>query len=375
MEVKELKQMLVQVGKLDLSDPPVLLVSGNDENVFDTILEHVERRLTAHEAVVHSFSGEPGDAERFLEEIFNIPLFSPYRLLVFRHSEDSLPSILAREAKRKGPQGDLSRRPDNTAILLQYAGVPPKGFLKSLGSNLVHYVSRDIYAEKLESTIEQLAHGAGLVLTEEALHEIKERTPPRTGALQSAMERLKDLLPAEKRKSVGLEDVREVLFPRVGWNLFRLVDSLFSGDFQAYQSEMRSYNAKTDSFLSLLSQILRRTNELRHYRLGASLSMKPGEMATFLGIQGRHEFVQKKILHAREWEKNRFSPERLDRIYGFLVDVGQSFRSNVGADHHSSFFDFHAIQIFFPERVSGSRQSVDPAKIRSDYSASPAAKQ
>ncbi|MBU44042.1 MAG: hypothetical protein CMN76_12540 [Spirochaetaceae bacterium] len=347
MEIKDLKQFYQQLSKMDVQAPPVVLVSGNDETIFDSVLEKLESKMTPLEAVITTFSGEPGDGERFLEELFNIPLFSPYRMIVFRHAEQVLPQLLAKESRKDTYQTDLSSRPDATLLVLQHEGSPNKGFLKSLGSNVLHYVSRDIFAEKLEQTIEQMAHSSGLILSEEALHEIKERTPPRTGALQSALQRLKDLVPPEKHKSVSLEDVREVLFPRVGWNLFRLVDSLFSGDVSAYRAELQSYNASTDSFLTLMSQILRRVNELRHYRLGASMSMKPAEMAGFLGIQGRHEFVQKKILQQRDTEKNRFSPDRLERIYDFLVDAGEAFRSNVRPEHHKAYFDFQAMELFF----------------------------
>lgn len=348
MEVKDLKQFYQKLSQLDPQNPPVVLVSGTDESIFDEILKKLESKMQSLEPVITTFSGEPGDGERFLEEVFNIPLFSPYRMIVFRHAEGVLPALFSRDSSRDSYQTDLSSRPEGTLLVIQHEGAVGKALQKSLGSKTLHYVSRDIFAEKLEQTIEQLAHSAGLILSQEALYEIKERTPPRTGALQSALQRLKDLLPADKHKSVSLEDVREVLFPRVGWNLFRLVDSLFSGDVIAYRAEIQSYNVSTDSFLSLLSQILRRANEIRHYRLGASMSMRPAEMAQFLGIQGRHEFVQKKIMQQRDQEKNRFSNERLEKIYDFLVDAGESFRSNVRLEHQKSYFDFKAMEIFFP---------------------------
>ena len=182
MEIKDLKQFYQQLSKLDPQSPPVVIVSGSDESIFDSVLEKLEAKMAPLQAVLTTFSGEPGDGERFLEEVFNIPLFSPYRMIVFRHSDQVLPALLTRESKRDAYQTDLSARPDATLLVLQYEGVPNKGFLKALGSNALHYVSRDIFAEKLEQTIEQLAHSAGLILSEEALHEIKERTPPRTGA-------------------------------------------------------------------------------------------------------------------------------------------------------------------------------------------------
>lgn len=346
MEIKDLKQFYQKLDGIDPQNPPVVLVSGSDESIFDSVLKKLETVVASVEPVITTFSGEPGDGEKFLEEVYNIPLFSPYRMIVFRHAEAVLPALLAKG--RDGYQKDLSGRPDATLLLIQFEGAVPKGMLKSLGSPILHYVSRDIFAEKLEQAIEQMAHSAGLILSEDALHEIKERTPPRTGALQSALQRLKDLIPPEKHKSVSLDDVREVLFPRVGWNLFRLVDSLFAGDVTGYRGEIQSYNASTDSFLTLLSQILKRANEIRHYRLGASMGMRPVEMAQFLGIQGRHEFVQKKIMQQRDAEKNRFSNERLERIYDFLVEAGEAFRSNVRVEHQRSYFDFKAMEIFFP---------------------------
>ncbi|MCB1305591.1 MAG: hypothetical protein KDK37_14990 [Leptospiraceae bacterium] len=355
MDVKDIKQLYQAIGKIDPQSPPSILVSGTDDSIFDSVLEKVEARIASVGPEITSFGGEPGDGERFLEEIFNIPLFGSMRLLVFRHAEQYLAGILSKDSKRDAYQSNLGNRPDATLLLIQYSGAPSKGFIKSLGSDLIHYVSRDIYAEKLESTIEQLAHTMGLVLQEDALHELKERTPPRTGAIQNNLQRLKDQLASDKRKNISLADVRDVLFPRVGWNLFRLVDSLFIGDLMAYRSEIMSYNASTDSFLSLLSQILRRANELRYYRLGSSMSMKPAEMSNFLGIQGRHEFVQKKILQQREREKNRFNMDRIEKIYDFLTEAGEAFRSNVRPEHHRTYFDFHAMQLFFP----GELQSAD----------------
>ncbi|MCB1165512.1 MAG: hypothetical protein KDK33_05135, partial [Leptospiraceae bacterium] len=255
MDVKDIKQLYQAIGKIDPQSPPSILVSGTDDSIFDSVLEKVEARIASVGPEITSFGGEPGDGERFLEEIFNIPLFGSMRLLVFRHAEQYLAGILSKDSKRDAYQSNLGNRPDATLLLIQYSGAPSKGFIKSLGSDLIHYVSRDIYAEKLESTIEQLAHTMGLVLQEDALHELKERTPPRTGAIQNNLQRLKDQLASDKRKNISLADVRDVLFPRVGWNLFRLVDSLFIGDLMAYRSEIMSYNASTDSFLSLLSQI------------------------------------------------------------------------------------------------------------------------
>ena len=86
------------------------------------------------------------------------------------------------------------------------------------------------------------------------------------------------------------------------------------------------------------------------------MSMKPAEMSNFLGIQGRHEFVQKKILQQREREKNRFNMDRIEKIYDFLTEAGEAFRSNVRPEHHRTYFDFHAMQLFFPGELQSAER-------------------
>ena len=179
MEVKDLKQFYQKLSQLDPQNPPVVLVSGTDESIFDEVLKKLEAKMQSFEPVITTFSGEPGDGERFLEEVFNIPLFSPYRMIVFRHAEAVLPALLSRDSSRDSYQTDLSSRPDATLLVIQHEGTVGKALQKALGSKTLHYVSRDIFAEKLEQAIEQMAHGAGLILSQEALYEIKERTQKR----------------------------------------------------------------------------------------------------------------------------------------------------------------------------------------------------
>ena len=52
MEIKDLKQFYQQLSKLDPQSPPVVIVSGSDESIFDSVLEKLEAKMAPLQAVL-----------------------------------------------------------------------------------------------------------------------------------------------------------------------------------------------------------------------------------------------------------------------------------------------------------------------------------
>ena len=90
MEFKDLPGFHKHLDKLDLESPGVMMVSGSDVAAADGIIDRFRHRLRKeigqYETIL--FSGESGDDLRFIEEIANVPLFSPYRFILVRQGDE-----------------------------------------------------------------------------------------------------------------------------------------------------------------------------------------------------------------------------------------------------------------------------------------------
>lgn len=337
----DVREITTQISKSDADQPLLIVASGEDQDIFDTIVKSAKDTLHKEGPYEISFySGEPDDGAHFIENVSNMPLFAPRRLFVFRQSETGLKLLL-----QKGRQPVAV--PDRTWILLQYNGEPPAQFYKTLVAKTIKYSSKTIFPEKLEEEILKIAHKLKLSLDDEALHEIRERIRPKSGAIESALTTVKNQLDPQRKGHATGDDIRDILFPKTGWNVFRLVDSVFAGDIATFQSEVSSYNASEDSFLAVLRSMLTRLDQIRKAGVGASLGMNFEELASLLGIQNRHQFFQKKTIQRLTTERQRFSPEKLTKAYDVITEMSFQFRSTVPAHRQTVFFQERILEVFF----------------------------
>lgn len=337
----DVSEVTSQISKCDPETALLIVASGDDSEVFDQIIQSAKdtlKKVGPFEATY--YSGEPDDYSNFMENVSNMPLFAPHRLFVFRQSEIGLKNFLKKD-QQPVPV------PDRTWVLLQYNGDPPAQFYKVLLAKTIKYSSKSIFPEKLEEEIIKIASRLKLRLDEEAMHDIRERIQPRAGAIEAALKRIQELLHPDQKGHVTGNDVREILFPRMGWNAFRLVDSIFSGDIATFQSELKSYNPPEDSFLAILRSMLTRLDQIRKASVGASLGMQFQELSTLLGIQNRHQFYQKKTIQRLTAERQRFHKDKLTAAYDVIVDMSFQFRSNVPASRQSIYFQEKILSVFF----------------------------
>lgn len=344
VQVKDSHELLAKLKGIDIGQPPVILVSGSDPSVFDHTEDFLRSQLLKHETVeLVLLTGEQNDAAILVDEIFNLPLFSPYRLFIVKNAEPIFRYLLSKG--RTAEQRNFSNLPERTLLALYYEGQPEKAMLKLFGDRLLHLHTKNLYAENMEEAIRRSAMQLRLQLTEEALLEIRERVPPREGAVQDALIRLQKM--HSKDHAVTLEEVRDILFPKAGWDMFRLVDACFSGDVHTFSREMMKFNPPEDNFLALLKQLLNRTDELRRYRICKGLNLSADEIIAAIGLKNRHPFIQKKALKRLSEEARRFGTEKLERLYAVITETSIAFRSNVPADQQPLFFEKKALDIFF----------------------------
>ena len=333
---------------VNLDTPDVVVLSGSDTSVFpgtvETVRALLEKKVGSFE--VTTFSGEPDDDRRFQEEIFNIPLFAPYRLVIVRQGHDVFRQAVQSPSVATALQEEFSRLPDRTFILIEYAGDPGARFLKLFGDRLHHSVSRDLYSNQVLDVILGLSKRIGVQLTEEALHEFKEKIEPRGGVIELALQRLKERLPPGE-KEIGVEALREVLFPHPGMNVFALVDALYAGNHRVVERELGHFNPPEDNFFVIFKLMLNRANEIRRAAVARSHGTRDDELVKMLGLKGRPPFIQKKILQRLHAEVPRYWPDRLGHVYDFLFEMQVDFRYTVPVAHQPAVFQEKILPIFF----------------------------
>lgn len=350
LELKDPQAFFKQLDKLDLENPEAILVSGADLDLADQALSRLRRRL-AREIGSFEFSvyaGEPGDAEKLAEELFNIPLFAPYRLFLLRQGQRIAESITQSSALSFVYSEGFQRFPGRTLLLISYEGAPSARFLKLLHGRFAHLPTRELYANQMGDAVTQAARRLQLHLSEDAIAMLREQAPPRAGAVEALLERLHDMLPEEQRKAtLGPMQVRDVLFPTMGVNPFALTDALFSGDFPAAAREVSRFHPNTDNFFGILKVILKRTDEIRKASICLHLAMNDQELLERLDLKGRPPFVQKKILARLKFEVNRFSGRDLSKIYELLIELQQEFRSQTPPARQRLIFEERVLGAFF----------------------------
>lgn len=353
MEVKDLPGFQRHLDKLPLEAPGVVMISGSDPAVADSQIERLRQRLRKEigEFETLLFSGETGDDHRFIEEIANVPLFAPYRLIIVRQAEELFRVPLQSKSQHAGYVSAFAQAPQRTAIFLVYSGSAPQKLVKLFqGCGLLHLATRDLFSNQILDQIRAAAKRLQLNLGEEGLHLLRESIDPKSGAIEQVLQRLRDHLPPEARAEgtpIKLDAIREVLFPGQGINAFTLVDSLFALDQRGVERELIRFNPASDNFFSVLKIMLNRTDEIRKARTGIGMGMQDGELIDFLGLKSRPPFIQKKILSRLKMEVNTFKPQRLEMIYEMLIEIQNEFRSNVPPARQNLIFQRHTSDIFF----------------------------
>lgn len=348
-EVRDLSELLRRLKEMNLDVPEVVLVSGSDADLIDSVLEAIRQRLHSEVGGFETtvFSGEAADGYRFQEMTFNIPLFSPYRLMLVRQADEAFRDVIASKKDLALLSQNFAAMPDRTFVVMQFAGDPSSAFQKSIGPRLLHLHTRELFSNQVVEAIRSAARKHKLQLEEEAIHELRERVEPRSGAIDVAMIRLREALPPEAKSSVTVEHVRDILYPVAGMNNFDFVDSLFHLDQRAVEREFTRFFEGSDNLLGLLKLILNRTDEIRRARIGKSLGMNDSELVQLLGLKNRPPFIQQKILKRLQSESSLFDAPLLGRVYDMLIQLQIDFRGVVPKPRQITVLQERLQEVFF----------------------------
>ncbi len=329
--------------------PESLIVSGKDLTLFDMAVAHARKRLErkGEPYEVTLLSGEVGDDAIFYREVFHVPLFSPYRLIIVRKGETLFAPIVSTPNLLQKMGVDFKKVPDRTWILIEFSGNAPQKFLDQFGDGLIHIATKELYENQAHETILATLKRLNLRLEEDALYELMQRIEPGTGVIERSLTRLKDLLPPERNGVGTIEDVREILYPAPGMNPFKLVDAIFERQHSGVRKELNRFNPQVDSLFPVLKIMLNRTNEIRKAAVGIAHGMGDAELVNLLDMKGKHPFIQKKNLRALRGDIQRYRQEELNGIYRMLIDLQNDFRTRTGAEKQLIIFEERLLRHFF----------------------------
>ncbi len=342
-DIKSFHDLSTALAHMPLEEPPVILLSGEDGDLFDMALEKVRHRLAREAGSVELtvLSGEQGDEQKLLLDLYNIPLFAPYRIFVVRQAHDVLKSLSG--ARQKAGLGSL---PPRTLLLLDWRGRPPAWAERLFGDRCLHLSSREVYDNRMLETVLGAEKRVGVRLTDEARDLFVEAVERKEGAIERALVRLRERLPKDKLSSVSAELLREILLPDVGFDVFALVDALFARDFAIVERELARFHPNIDNYFAVLKIMLSRADELRRCMMARHMGMSDAQVAELIGIKNRPPFIQKKILSRLAQETSLYGGARLLGIYDMLIDLQHEFRSRVPLHRQSLVFSERVREVF-----------------------------
>lgn len=348
MTIKDLYNLHKELDGMDLEKPKILLISGSDAQSLDALLVRIRKRLRAEigqfESIV--FTAENGEDNRLLQEVFNVPLFSPYRLLIIKQADVIFKNILASTTRLKSLKGQFQTMPDRTWLIIQYDGKVPAKMTGLFKDRLLHLVTKELYLNQIPDLIKSVCHKLHLKMEPDAMHYFTENITPKVSEIESRLAVLKELF-NDPDHIVKTEEIREILFPGQGCNPFALIDGMFSANRHIVERELIHFNANIDHFMAIFKLMLMRTNEIRKTRIAKAAQVRDDELMQLLGHKSKHPFVQKKIIGRLQTECRRFDYEFLGKVYDLLIQLEIGFRSNVNHKQKMILFKQRIYQLFF----------------------------
>lgn len=341
MHVKSLEDLLKAIKEYPREESLVVIVSGKDTQIFNMISSYVEKEKFKNIPVeITVLTGEQEDFSFFLNDIHNFPLFIPHRLYIIKQGQIVLKNV---------KELIFEEIPPKTWILIEYEDQFPLKILKINDSKLLHFETKILYENQIDQFLHSLGKKYQLQFSEEAINEIKLLFPPKESILRSVVMNIKKTIAFESDNIyyVTYEDIRNIFYPSIGWDIFKIIEASFNKDLQTFLVEIEKYNPPEDTFVTLLKNFLNKTNELRQFLISKQLNLSEKEILKYINADKKPIFIQKKILVQLERLSSMYSLEMLETIYNFLVEMAFSFRQNIPDEYKKTIFIKRAIQIFF----------------------------
>lgn len=211
--------------------PKVTLVWGSDPSLTSRRIRELAHQYagTASGDAIEEFDADQADesegaqVENILSALFTPPMFSPLRVMMLRSADAAPKSLLDRL------QDALGRIGDETVLLVEWRGKPPKGLLDSFAAHgeVVGVDAPSKQRDRAAWVAEQFS-AAGVRLDAEALRLVVDHVGEEMGRVPVLAETLAGV--AVGRRKLTAEDVAPYLVGAAVRPVWDLTDAIDAGD-------------------------------------------------------------------------------------------------------------------------------------------------
>lgn len=345
MQFRKFEDLLKAIKKYPVDEGLIVVIYGKDVLLFNTVVDFVEKEVYKNVPVeISLFTGEQEDLKTFINDLYNFSLFIPHRLYILKQAHSVLKNL---------KNFVFKSIPEKTWILLEFEGDYPEKLFRIDSNRIFLYETKILYDNQIDEFIHSIARELHLQLSEEAIQYLKLFFPPRESVLRTAIYNIRNVLENQQGRKdtyfVTYEDIRTVFYRIGGWDMFKIIEAMFGRDLLTFLVEVEKYNPPEDNYSVLLKNLLIRVDELRKYLIGKKVNFTQKELLTLTKADKKPPFIQKKILQQLETYSHRYSLEKLEKIYKFLVDVAFAFRSNIEEEKKKIIFIEKSIETFFTD--------------------------
>ena len=344
----------IELEKLKEMPPQVLVFCSEDSYEFDLIVDLYKSKLSnfkeSLEIIV--FVSEPGDLEKLFSELGNLSMFSSLKLIIIKSAAELFKPVLSVKAKKM--YETLKHHTQNLAeklfIVIHYndKDVPDKlTSLFAVKTGLIK--NKEYYLNERKDALDLILDYEKVSLDHQAFDEFVYKVTATTGSYIKNIRKLKLVL---NKRAFTQEDIQNVLFDTSEFNPFYMTDYLFSNNIPEFYKEftkLQSSHDYTASFLSLLTSLLNRTDEMRKAKV-LFARMKNMDDYKFNEIMGFSSYSDKRKAFLKsklKRETSMFNERSLSFLYDLLVRLNIMFKTSPIRSEIDLFFSQKIRELFF----------------------------
>lgn len=336
-EIQEFKTVLEVLRLSTLEKLPRIFIYVSQESFeFDLIVDHYKQlynKLTEpYETVV--YVAEEGEQENLFSELFNMSMFSSWKLILIKFGNNFFKPILSKgyEEYVKNFKRSLPHLDEKISLLIHYDKKEiPFGLSALFLDKFALLKSKVLYPNERLKELESILKTEKITFDVDASDEFIHRIPPYSGAYIKNIQKLKFLIP---KKHYTKEDIQEGLFASSEFNPFHLVDCVFQNNRLEFYKEFSKIKEHEDSvgyILSFLANFLNRLDEVRKAKIlfkAENYLENSEEFFRHLKMEGYSSGRKYHVKERLKKEIHIFNDEVLDFCYETIIDLNLKLKTS-----------------------------------------------
>ncbi len=335
-EIQEFKTILEVLRLNDLEKLPKIFIYVAQESFeFDLLVDHYKQLYNQlnepYETVI--YVAEEGEQESLFSEMFNMSMFSSWKLIIVKSGSNFFKPIFTEAYKEyvKNFKRSLPHLDQKISLLIHYDKKEiPTALSSLLNDKFAFLKNKVLYPNERLKELENILKNEKITFEPSASDEFIYRIPSNFGAYIKNIQKLKTLIP---KKHYTKEDIQEGLFASSEFNPFHLVDCIFQNnrlEFHKEFSKIKEHEDSTGYILSFLTNFLNRLDEVRKAKILFQVYKTQEESEEFFKHLKMEGFSSGRKYYVKERLKKEihvFNNEVLNFCYDMIIDLNINVKS------------------------------------------------